>query len=526
MSNNESGKMIRCFFTQLEDDDKWQCTCGVKRSQSLKAGYTNLRTHLNKEHAGWEDEARIILKEQSGQKSITAFASTTSKGRNIFNWLEWVIMDNLPLSFVEKELTRKNTNLLEVGTKTLMKYVLELRKRVETCIIQELPEHFGLVTDGWSEKSTHYTALFAAFEKNSQLETPLLALSPPSDEEHYDKHMQYTLIIDCVSKYHRTIDSILYLTADNAPVNPATSDLLRVPFIGCASHRFNLVVRDFLRDSEETLQKVHNLMRLLCTLKQGGKLRKVTALQPVLRNKTRWSSTHEMIKRFFRLEPFLDKDDAHIAEHMPSPAEVVRLKKLQAQMEILESATKSLQETKLSLSDVRSIFEIVNELIELPPSAARYLDVNQPNTISHSPAFENAIVKVIDGDVAGLTTEEKATLKKFEYGTEPALSRVTSTSTSNFAERVALKKQRIMGQGSAYKDLTHIPPTSNICERLFSGVRLVLTDYRKRMGPYTMESLMFLKANRKYWDEKLVSDMVSKVKITEEDLEELEYPTE
>ena len=61
-----------------------------------------------------------------------------------------------------------------------------------------------------------------------------------------------------------------------------------------------------------------------------------------------------------------------------------------------------------------------------------------------------------------------------------------------------------------YVSLDHIPPTSNIVERLFSAARLILTDYRKSMDPYTFECLLFLKVNRKKWDINLLSKLVGK----------------
>jgi len=61
-------------------------------------------------------------------------------------------------------------------------------------------------------------------------------------------------------------------------------------------------------------------------------------------------------------------------------------------------------------------------------------------------------------------------------------------------------KKRKVSAGSKYIDLTWIPPTSNIVERLFSAARLVLTDYRKSMDDYSFECLMFLKTNKNFWD--------------------------
>ncbi len=71
----------------------------------------------------------------------------------------------------------------------------------------------------------------------------------------------------------------------------------------------------------------------------------------------------------------------------------------------------------------------------------------------------------------------------------------------------ALKKKRKV-TSNEYIDLGFIPPTSNIVERLFSAARLVLTDYRKSMSPYTFECVMFLKVNRGLWDSSLVSNIV------------------
>ena len=39
-------------------------------------------------------------------------------------------------------------------------------------------------------------------------------------------------------------------------------------------------------------------MKKLCNLKKSAQLRKSTPLRPVMRNKTRWSSTFAMVERF------------------------------------------------------------------------------------------------------------------------------------------------------------------------------------------------------------------------------------
>ena len=48
-------------------------------------------------------------------------------------------------------------------------------------------------------------------------------------------------------------------------------------------------------------------------------------MEPVTRNDTRWSSTHDMLLRFFRIREFLDDTGADLLYNMPTPIEVNEL---------------------------------------------------------------------------------------------------------------------------------------------------------------------------------------------------------
>ena len=50
-------------------------------------------------------------------------------------------------------------------------------------------------------------------------------------------------------------------------------------------------------------------------------------------------------------------------------------------------------------------------------------------------------------------------------------------------------------------------PMSNICERLFSIVRHVLTDRRNNANPTNLESQIFLNANRNLWVNREVNEL-------------------
>lgn len=133
-----------------------------------------------------------------------------------------------------------------------------------------------------------------------------------------------------------------------------------------------------------------------------------------------------------------------------------------------------------------------------------YLDSDA--SIVNNKSYESAIVKVIDGRENDLSISEELTLGPFP-------KRVSAIVPSPEKPRGILqvlhaKKRKVCA--SKFVDLSYIAPTSNVVERLFSSARLVLTDYRKAMTPYTFECVMFLKFNRKYWDLRLLGKLVNK----------------
>ena len=75
------------------------------------------------------------------------------KGNNMFNWLSWIIEDNLPFSFCERPNTKKFSKLESLSVDTLMKYIRLTTERVE----RRLPIAFRvnlalLLTDGKKEQ--------------------------------------------------------------------------------------------------------------------------------------------------------------------------------------------------------------------------------------------------------------------------------------------------------------------------------------------------------------------------------------
>ena len=150
------------------------------------------------------------------------------------------------MSFVETKEFRDYSSLDPIGVDTLAKYLGLVDLEIENTLKIELPQRFGLLIDGWTEGTTHYYGLFAAYSKGTNNYQRFLTISPPFDETEYGAVSQASFIVDTVEAYNRNKDSILFLVGDNTNTNPATAAKLGVPFIGCASHRFNLAVQVIL----------------------------------------------------------------------------------------------------------------------------------------------------------------------------------------------------------------------------------------------------------------------------------------
>lgn len=139
---------------------------------------------------------------------------------------------------------------------------------------------------GWMEwrHYSHYIALFACCPTQMLLHS----IAPPLDESKFDSASHVAFISDVLSLFVKNHwIKFLFFVGDNAPVNLRISDLIGAPFIGCASHRFNLACKMYLQPFEVNLQSINSLMGYLRNIKQAGKLRRKTDLEPVKRNVTR-----------------------------------------------------------------------------------------------------------------------------------------------------------------------------------------------------------------------------------------------
>ncbi|KAH9102731.1 hypothetical protein AeMF1_020740 [Aphanomyces euteiches] len=303
----------------------------------------------------------------------------------------------------------------------------------------------------------------------------------------HKKYLEFVLDV-----FGKTLSNIVVLIGDNCSTNRALSRLLGIPFVGCASYRFNLFVGDILREKEEIVNLVNDLMRKLKTIILSAKLRRLTNLSPKTRNATRWSSTYAMFQRYMDIKGFLRfLDDREVESMLPTVSQDREISDLLETLDDLNSATVALQDLEISLSDVRDIFD---EAIETYPQAIVRLGEN--SEIVENVDFETAVVKILRGTTSSLSDGQKESVGHLvvssSIGEGAPLQRLT------IAER-AKKRQKMSDEGTNYIDCRFIRPTSNICERFFSLAKYALTDRRRGTLPRTFEQQMFLKANASLW---------------------------
>jgi hypothetical protein len=93
-----------------------------------------------------------------------------------------------------------------------------------------------------------------------------LGFSPLLDETEYTAQRHAELIEYVLRVFQKSTANLICIVGDNCNVNKALADILGVPLIGCAAHRFNLAVQEYLTKYDALLNKVAACMRDLCIM--------------------------------------------------------------------------------------------------------------------------------------------------------------------------------------------------------------------------------------------------------------------
>jgi ribosomal protein L37AE/L43A len=528
LTASKSKQHCEYFFVQDINEGLWMCRkCGNGKAKN--GGWTNLLNHIKvcvgKSYEDIYDEAKKLETSSMGY-FVVRQVSTVEK--EMFEWIEFIVMKNLPIMFVDCPYTRKMCKPKPISSRSLRCHIMSLSELLKERVTEFLPDKFVLVFDGWTEGTQHYIGVSASYSsvlKNGKdvAVLTLLSMRPLLVEMiegmTADDHLEHLSIV--LRVYGKTLDNVVCLSGDNCSVNRKMSRTLGVPLLGCGSHKFNLAVRKWINNDgelEAVIEKVSQVMKKASTLKVAAKLRQITAYSTVRENDTRWSSTFQMIDRFLKIQGHLSQM-VELLALLPNPIELDILTRAHVCLAKFNTVTVMLQKEGITFVQVREIFDAI---MEDYPVFGGYL--GDAADIVENKTFEKAVVKIAKG--LQLTVEEEAFVRPLFKEPEviipemePPDERVDddANAANNYAasleRRLKRRRRNAVLEKDAYMNLDILPGTSVTCERLFSLAKHVLTDTRKRTSPALFEALMLLKVNRDLWDVFLVGKAMGRTQI-------------
>lgn len=120
----KTADLCKLCFQPVEDKEDYFCCniCNIQRKKNN--GYANLMSHLEDKHTN--DIKDFVKKERAATQKgpLNAFLRPLSKeAKNLHGWIEWIVMGDLPQSFVEDKFARKYSRLDSIARHTLQGYM-------------------------------------------------------------------------------------------------------------------------------------------------------------------------------------------------------------------------------------------------------------------------------------------------------------------------------------------------------------------------------------------------------------------
>jgi hypothetical protein len=131
------------------------------------AGHANFLKHITTCVPMWKDKLISAKSQGSGGPLDSSFSLVSEKAKTIHAWMEWTIMTDSPLTFVENKYNRKYAKIEPISRPTFNKYKDIVYNIVLQKINSELPTTFMIYFDCWSCDGEHYLGIFATWTNSS-----------------------------------------------------------------------------------------------------------------------------------------------------------------------------------------------------------------------------------------------------------------------------------------------------------------------------------------------------------------------
>ena len=123
----KTSDLCKLCFHPVEDKEDYFCCniCNIQRKKNN--GYANLMSHLEDKHTN--EIKGFVTKERASKKGpLNSYLRPLSKdAKNLYAWIEWIVMGDHAQMFVENKYTRKYARLESISRHTLQNYMEDVK---------------------------------------------------------------------------------------------------------------------------------------------------------------------------------------------------------------------------------------------------------------------------------------------------------------------------------------------------------------------------------------------------------------
>ncbi|KAE9248906.1 hypothetical protein PF004_g3648 [Phytophthora fragariae] len=237
----------------------------------------------------------------------------------------------------------------------------------------------------------------------------------------------------------------------------------------------HLATKRYWAEREGFIEAVVALVAALRIPKNRAELRRHTPRAPLRANASRWSLIVVVLERYFRICAAIKREDT-VDDLVPKPAVHRRVVAHVKNLKTFNSVYKKFQEDTISMSVVRVLFSQTTDIYSVME------DYLLPDAhIKHSSVFDSLTAAPVGSYGEELELEALDPFK-LAAAAEPTpaphgsgVSTRSRITAKNFAAALVCSDEAMSPLPPSYSPIAAgIPPTSNLCERLFSQCNLVM----------------------------------------------------
>lgn len=331
--------------------------------------------------------------------------------------------------------------------------------------------------------------------------------------------------------YSAASDFVLAQIADNASVNLKVARDGGWPHLSCQAHALQLGLSDMGKSDallSDTFAEIRDTVsKVKGSIKESAILRSLTHLKPAVAAPTRWSSNfnvgHTFLALHDSLRQLVERDDSALTFNTGVQFKRTTTKYTKMLGEF-NKVSVYLQKQGLPRNIGQRLLDKLNADIQQQKGNPQHVFYRCKFKADHTkagnkhdtdPDFVKGLIKIQNCRETSMTPREKAACKSLRKPTEAADADYDDSDDEEMAEigtgagngeydiLSALKDEEEAEEEAAntYIDTRPFLSSAAIVEQLWSEADAILVKRRRRMNPIMLECLLFLKANRKYWNQ-------------------------